>query len=278
MGEMAATISTSLSERPICVPIGDKVELRGTTRATERYLVVVRLTLGSRAGYHRMCPVKIFGHSKYVGHEGAADSLRDGGNAQIRLNNASVWVKATNSANTSRHGNTVQVGSAREDRRELLSASHICYWWRRGVGKFVRRGQDERPNSLGLDEVSRQVRHRLRPNKRHQCLRHSPHRASSPLACTFYGASLSPAFYGPMSTSMPSQMLSQMLMYVPLSMATLVSTLILISMPRLMLTYLSFVTSYGYSPIVSQTPTASLFYRCGSLEQQQHFRLSSAMK
>ncbi|MBA0776223.1 hypothetical protein Gotri_011243 [Gossypium trilobum] len=56
---------------------------------------------------------------------------------------------------------------------ELL-ASHICYWWMRGVGKFVRRGQDERPNSVCLDEVSRQVRHRLRPNKRHQCLLHSP--------------------------------------------------------------------------------------------------------
>ncbi|KAH1082864.1 hypothetical protein J1N35_022625 [Gossypium stocksii] len=52
MGLVVATISTSPSEQPIYVPIGDKVEpwveLRRTTRVARKYPTTVRSTLRSR--------------------------------------------------------------------------------------------------------------------------------------------------------------------------------------------------------------------------------------
>ncbi|KAH1047532.1 hypothetical protein J1N35_038316 [Gossypium stocksii] len=59
-----------------------------------------------------------------------------------------------------------------------------------------------------------------------------------------------------------------MLMYGPTPMSLSMPISILTSI----LTYSSFATSYCYSPIVSQTPTASLFYRGGS-SIQPHFRV-----
>ncbi|KAH1090633.1 hypothetical protein J1N35_017890 [Gossypium stocksii] len=76
-------------------------------------------------------------------------------------------------------------------------------------------------------------------------------------------ASPSPAYYTPMSMSM------SMPTHVPTPMVTPMSSSILVSMS----TYLGFATSYGYSPLVSQTPIASLFYRCGSLSQPYSSRM-----
>ncbi|MBA0814612.1 hypothetical protein Gohar_020429 [Gossypium harknessii] len=73
IGVVVATISTSPSERPLYVPIA---ELCGTTRAARRYTVVV-LDQCSKA--------------KYVGREGAIDSVRDGGDSRIGSGDATVW-------------------------------------------------------------------------------------------------------------------------------------------------------------------------------------------
>ncbi|MBA0787162.1 hypothetical protein Gotri_026246 [Gossypium trilobum] len=101
-GLVATTISMSSSEQSIYFPIGDKVEplvkLRGTTRAARKDSTIVRSILGSR------CVV---------------DSVRDGGDARIRLSDATIRVEATNSIATVRHGSIAQAGSAGEERREF---------------------------------------------------------------------------------------------------------------------------------------------------------------
>ncbi|MBA0601257.1 hypothetical protein Gorai_004438, partial [Gossypium raimondii] len=85
------------------------------------------------------------------------------------------------------------------------------------------------------------------------------HLAPTPPVGTYFEAPPSPTYYR-MSTSILKQILTQMLVHVPTPMATP----ILLSMPTSILTYLSFVMLYGYSSVVLQTPTASLFYRGGS--------------
>ncbi|PPD83261.1 hypothetical protein GOBAR_DD19808 [Gossypium barbadense] len=54
-----------------------------------------------------------------AGQEGVLDSVRDGGNAQIRLGVAIVWVEAMNSAATVRHEGVAQGGHVEEERKRL---------------------------------------------------------------------------------------------------------------------------------------------------------------
>ncbi|MBA0694814.1 hypothetical protein Goari_005085 [Gossypium aridum] len=83
---------------------------------------------------------------------------------------------------------------------------------------------DDCLSNVSLEEVSQRVCPHLQPNKWHRC--------------TFSKALLSPTYYAwtPMATP------------IPLSMLTLI--------PTSMSMYLGFVTLYGYSPIVLQTPNA----------------------
>lgn len=57
-------------------------------------------------GYCGMRLVQIFGHSEYVGSEGAIDSLRDDGDARIESSDVTIWVEAKYFDDTVRHRNT----------------------------------------------------------------------------------------------------------------------------------------------------------------------------
>ncbi|MFQ6636576.1 hypothetical protein Gotur_013787 [Gossypium turneri] len=121
--------------------------------------------------------------------------------------------------------------------------------WFRVTGKLYQ---------LSIETRSKQL-HRKRPRRLPQQCRfkkaphYAPHyaspqhSASAPPVGTYFEALPSLACYALMPMQIPA----------------LLSSPILASM----LTYLSFATSYDYSLIVSQAPTASLFYRCESSTQ-----------
>ncbi|MBA0635033.1 hypothetical protein Godav_025312 [Gossypium davidsonii] len=74
---------------------------------------------------------EIFGQSENMAREGAIDSVRNDGHESDRSTCPGL---------------------------ESLTIC-ICYRWRRRVGNFIRRGNDENPNSLGLKEVPRRKHH-----------------------------------------------------------------------------------------------------------------------
>ncbi|MBA0707962.1 hypothetical protein Golax_019961 [Gossypium laxum] len=162
----------------------------------------------------KMSSAEIFGHSKYVGCESAIDSVCEGGDAQTRLSDVVIWVKAKNLTVTVRHGSTLQTGSLGKERQKLarlpqgvhrhlgLVAGKPYMLSIKVKNRLIRRGHDDRPNSVGSEKVPRLM------------LMH---------------------ILAPIATPMPTPMSSSMS----------------ISIPRSMSTYSGFATSYDYLSIVS---------------------------
>ncbi|PPS16164.1 hypothetical protein GOBAR_AA04413 [Gossypium barbadense] len=165
-----------------------------------------------------------------VGRQGVIGSVSDGGNARIRPGVAAVRVEAMNFAATMRPKGAAQGGHLMITwHGSEPSASRICYYWRQGVGKFGRRSNVDHHSNVGGDTIARQM-------------------------------------------SIPNTMSRQTPTYTPPSMMILVQTpmqqLITMSMLSTFPKYPGFRAPYGYMPIVTQTPRASLFYEGGSLSQR----------
>lgn len=94
---------------------------------------------------------------------------------------------------------------------------------------------------------------------------------SSILVGTYFEAPVYPTYYTSMLMSMLNTMLGQMLTYaLPLLMIPMQMPMqqsIMMSMPGTFPTHPEFVTPYGYTPIVIQTSSTSLFYEGGSSSQ-----------
>ncbi|MBA0726564.1 hypothetical protein Golax_002386 [Gossypium laxum] len=90
-------------------------ELHKTTLAARRYSAIFEWMSYVEPDIIECVPSEFLAKSEYVERKGIADSVCDGGNAQIGSSDVVVQVEAINSATTIRHESTAQARLAKEE-------------------------------------------------------------------------------------------------------------------------------------------------------------------
>ncbi|MFQ6651823.1 hypothetical protein Gotur_023996 [Gossypium turneri] len=273
MGVVAVTISTSSSEQPLYVPIGDKVEpwaeLHGTIGIAQRYPAIFESMSYVDPDIIECVSLEFF----------VIQSMQD---AKVSL----IVYATTNKNWRDYHNKYINIW----DRTiEFLPICELVFSsdtvacleyipWFRVVGKSYllsvkcrSKGGDTTKLSPTptqqvpptatpyLDQFTPLIlAHFTNPIFFPQVLHYTPpqHLTYTPLVDAFFGAPPSPTFYAPMPTLMPTQMSTQLLTHVLTLLSSSMTVLMLTSMP----TYPGFTTSYDYSLIVSQTPIATTLH------------------
>ncbi|MBA0614969.1 hypothetical protein Godav_015172, partial [Gossypium davidsonii] len=156
VGVVATTVSTSQGDRPIYVPVSNENHGPSYVGLPE-YLKDIRLLLDQ-------CSKASVSQSADVRCKGIVGSVRNGGNARNKSGIAVFWVKTTNFVAIARPEGAAQCGHAEEGQHRLVGAAQRAHrgMGSRGVGKFGRRGHEDRFNILGGDAIARRGRHLLR--------------------------------------------------------------------------------------------------------------------
>ncbi|KAK5825631.1 hypothetical protein PVK06_020487 [Gossypium arboreum] len=186
-----------------------------------------------------------------------------------------VEVETTNSAATVRPEGTAQGGHVGEGQHQLVGAARGVH---QGVGSYdaihTHFQKNFSANTVTIDNylawfravgILIQLTNHVFYSQTPPHYGPPPHMVSSfILTGTYFAPLTSPAYYTPAQMSMLNPISKQSSMYPPPLMQVHMQQSMALSIPSTFPTYLGFGAPYGFTPIMTQTPRASLFYRGGS--------------